>query len=111
MSWAVKNANWGVSSRFVTSKSRLQVRGVETATVLGHGASQQAAAVVVLGRRVAELEAENAALRAERDRLDADVVRLWQTNVQRRGEERRGEERRGEDAARLIHNSLTVTSP
>jgi hypothetical protein len=63
MSWAVKNANWGVSSRFVTSKSRLQVRGVETATVLGHGASQQAAAVVVLGRRVAELEAENAALR------------------------------------------------
>jgi hypothetical protein len=90
MSWAVKNANWGVSSRFVTSKSRLQVRGVETATVLGHGASQQAAAVVVLGRRVAELEAENAALRAERDRLDADVVRLWQTNVQRRGEERRG---------------------
>jgi hypothetical protein len=41
--------------------------------------------MVVLGRRVAELEAENAALRAEHDRLDAEVMRLWQTNVQRRG--------------------------
>jgi hypothetical protein len=60
------------------------------------------------GRRAGSRECGVA---AERDRLDADVVRLWQTNVQRRGEERRGEERRGEDAARLIHNSLTVTPP
>jgi hypothetical protein len=41
--------------------------------------------VVVLGRRVAELEAENAPLRAEHDRLDAEVMRLWQTSVRRRG--------------------------
>ena len=41
--------------------------------------------MAVLGRRVAELEAENAALRAERDQLDAEVVQPWQTNVQRRG--------------------------
>jgi hypothetical protein len=68
----------------------------------------------VLGRRVAELEAENAALRPSATGSTptwCDYGRPTCRGEERRGEERRGEERRGEDAARLIHNSLTVTPP
>jgi hypothetical protein len=91
MSWAVKNANWGVSSRFVTSKSRLQVRGVETATVLGHGASQQAAAVScwVDGSPSWKPRMRRCGrARPARRRRGA-------TMADQRAEERRGEERRG----------------
>jgi hypothetical protein len=62
------------------------------------GAGQRASAVAMLGRRAAELDAENVALRAERDRLDAELVRLRQINLRR------------EDAASAHPPRLTIAS-
>jgi hypothetical protein len=57
---------------FLTPGSDCTVRGVGTAPAPREGAGQRASAVAMLGRRVAELDAENVALQAERDRLDAE---------------------------------------